>query len=162
MSNAFFANFDLASLSIWLFWIFFAGLIVYIQRENMREGYPLEDDDGNLSANQGPFPIPGDKTFILPHGRGELTVPSGQRPDRQNVALQKPQRATGFRSSPRATRLPMASARPPGPTARTCRNWTVTATPRSCRCRPTNTSTWLRAVTRAACPSWPATARSWA
>ena len=52
MHNAFFANFDLASLSIWLFWIFFALLIFYIQRENMREGYPLEDDDGKVAANQ--------------------------------------------------------------------------------------------------------------
>ena len=42
-----FGNFDLASASIWLFWIFFALLIFYIQRENMREGYPLENDDGS-------------------------------------------------------------------------------------------------------------------
>ena len=53
MTEVFFGEFDLASLSIWLFWVFFALLIIYIQRENMREGYPLEDDDGNVSANQG-------------------------------------------------------------------------------------------------------------
>ena len=100
MSNAFFGNFDLASVSIWLFWIFFAGLIIYIQRENMREGYPMEDDDGNIAANQGPFPVPEDKTFILPHGRGELTVPSGQRPDRQNVALRKTGAGNGFPFEP--------------------------------------------------------------
>jgi photosynthetic reaction center H subunit len=40
----FFGNFDLASLSIWLFWAFFAVLIYYLQTENMREGYPLESD----------------------------------------------------------------------------------------------------------------------
>ena len=34
----FFGNFDLASLSIWLFYLFFAGLIYYLQTENMREG----------------------------------------------------------------------------------------------------------------------------
>ncbi|WP_135506125.1 photosynthetic reaction center subunit H [Roseovarius aestuariivivens] len=106
MSNAFFGNFDLASVSIWLFWIFFALLIIYIQRENMREGYPLEDDDGNLSANQGPFPVPEDKTFILPHGRGELTVPSGQRPDRDNIALEKTAAGNGFPFQP--TGDPMA------------------------------------------------------
>jgi photosynthetic reaction center H subunit len=44
MENAFFGNFDLASLSIWLFWIFFALLIYYLQTENMREGYPLENE----------------------------------------------------------------------------------------------------------------------
>jgi len=89
MHNAFFGNFDLASLSIWLFWAFFALLIYYIQRENMREGYPLEDDDGATSANQGPFPVPEDKTFILPHGRGELSLPSGQKPERADIALRK-------------------------------------------------------------------------
>ena len=47
MTATFFGEFDLASLSLWLFWGFFALLIFYIQRENMREGYPLEDDDGN-------------------------------------------------------------------------------------------------------------------
>ena len=58
MVEPFFGNFDLASLSIWLFWAFFALLIYYLQTENMREGYPLEDDDGNPAANQGPFPGP--------------------------------------------------------------------------------------------------------
>jgi photosynthetic reaction center H subunit len=72
----FFGNFDLASLSIWLFYIFFAGLIIYLQTENMREGYPLEDEDGNLAPNQGPFPVPKPKTFHLRDGKGDLVVPS--------------------------------------------------------------------------------------
>ena len=96
MTETFFGQVDLASVALWLFWIFFALLIVYIQRENMREGYPLEDDDGNLSANQGPFPLPNDKTFKLPHGRGELTVPSGQNPDRTDLALEKTAAGNGF------------------------------------------------------------------
>jgi photosynthetic reaction center H subunit len=76
MENAFFGNFDLASLSIWLFWIFFALLIYYLQTENMREGYPLENEDGSPAPNQGPFPVPDAKTFRLPHGRGNVVVPS--------------------------------------------------------------------------------------
>jgi photosynthetic reaction center H subunit len=100
MSDAFYGNFDLASLSIWLFWIFFAGLVIYIQRENMREGYPLEDDDGNPSANQGLFPVPDDKTFKLPHGRGEVTVPSGQNPERTDIALKRTAAANGFPFEP--------------------------------------------------------------
>lgn len=91
----FFGNFDLASAAIWLFWIFFAGLIFYLQTENMREGYPLETDDGQIAPNQGPFPVPKDKTFILPHGRGEVTVPSGQNPDRPVLALQRTSKAAG-------------------------------------------------------------------
>jgi len=96
MTEPFFGNFDLASVSIWLFWIFFALLIYYIQRENMREGYPLEDDDGREAANQGLFPVPDDKTFRLPHGRGEVTVPSGQNPDRTDLALAKTAAGNGF------------------------------------------------------------------
>lgn len=106
MYNAYFGNFDLASLSIWLFWLFFALLIFYIQRENMREGYPLEDDDGNLSANQGLFPVPDDKTFRLPHGRGDKVVPSGQTPERANLPLEKTAAGNGFPFAP--TGDPMA------------------------------------------------------
>ena len=91
----FFGNFDLASAAIWLFWVFFAGLIFYLQTENMREGYPLETDDGQVAPNQGPFPVPKDKTFKLPHGRGEVTVPSGQRGDRKVLALQRTAKAAG-------------------------------------------------------------------
>ena len=53
MTPTYFANFDLASAAIWLFWIFFALLIIYIQRENMREGYPAENDDGTEAPNRG-------------------------------------------------------------------------------------------------------------
>jgi photosynthetic reaction center H subunit len=100
MTEAFVGNLDLASLTLWLFWIFFALLIFYIQRENMREGYPLEDDDGKTSANQGLFPVPEDKTFILPHGRGTLTVPSGQRPERADIAVEKTNKANGYPFEP--------------------------------------------------------------
>jgi photosynthetic reaction center H subunit len=92
MTNAFFGNFDLASLSIWLFWIFFALLIYYLQTENMREGYPLENEDGTAAPNQGPFPVPDAKTFTLPHGRGEVVVPSAENEAahrRDNLAMEK-------------------------------------------------------------------------
>ena len=95
MTEAFFGEFDLAALSIWLFWGFFALLIFYIQRENMREGYPLENDDGTEAANQGPFPVPSDKTFKLPHGRGEVTVPSGQNPERSNIPMAQTSKTNG-------------------------------------------------------------------
>ena len=89
VGTEFFGNFDLASAAIWLFWIFFALLVYYLQTENMREGYPLLDDDGNEAPNQGPFPLPKDKTFRLPDWRGELTVPSGARGCRDDLALER-------------------------------------------------------------------------
>jgi len=92
----FFGNWDLATVSLALFTLFFAGLIYYLQTENMREGFPLVDDDGKTAANQGPFPVPTkDKTFILPNGRGEVTVPSGQRGDRADLALARTSASNG-------------------------------------------------------------------
>ncbi|WP_322890972.1 MULTISPECIES: photosynthetic reaction center subunit H [unclassified Yoonia] len=95
VGTTFFGNFDLASAAIWLFWIFFAGLIYYLQTENMREGYPLLDEEGKPAPNQGPFPVPSDKTFHLRDGRGELALPSGQRGDRDDLALVQSSRAAG-------------------------------------------------------------------
>ena len=100
MTETFFGEFDLASLAIWLFWVFFAALIIYIQRENMREGYPMEDDEGNKSSNPAMWPIPGDKTFKLPHGRGDVTVPSGQALERDEIALKRATPANGYPLEP--------------------------------------------------------------
>ena len=52
----FFSNFDIAQLSLYLFWAFFIGLVIYLQRENMREGYPLENEQSNTAHNQGMYP----------------------------------------------------------------------------------------------------------
>ena len=95
----FFGNFDLASLSIWLFWGFFALLVYYLQTENMREGYPLELEDGTVAPNQGPFPVPAPKTFLLPHGRGSVTVPNGAREARE-VAVGRTAVSEGFPHAP--------------------------------------------------------------
>ena len=99
----FFGNFDLASLAIWAFWAFFAFLVYYLQTENMREGYPLESDDGDAAGNQGPFPLPKPKTFRLPHGRGEVTVPSDENEDahrRTDLALEQVSPAAGSPFTP--------------------------------------------------------------
>jgi len=108
----FFGNFDLASAAIWLFWIFFAGLVYYLQTENMREGYPLQTDDGEPAPNQGPFPVPKDKTFHLRDGRGVLTLPSGQRGDRDDLALAQTSMAAGSPFEP--TGNPMLDGVGPG------------------------------------------------
>lgn len=94
----FFGNFDLASAAIWLFWLFFAGLVIYLQTENMREGYPLRDDDDDVPANESLFPTPKEKTFHLRDGRGELTVPSREYEDskmRTDLALAPSSASTG-------------------------------------------------------------------
>lgn len=105
VGTTFFGNFDMASLAIWLFWLFFALLLYYLQTENMREGYPLEMEDGSAAPNQGPLPLPRTKTFTLPHGRGEVTVPNGAR-EARDVALARTAGSEGFPHAP--TGDPMA------------------------------------------------------
>ena len=105
MTEPFFGTFDLASLTLWLFWIFFALLIYYLQTENMREGYPMESDDGTIAPNQGPFPLPHPKTFRLPGGRGEVTVPDMKR-EARDVALEMVGPGNGYPLEP--TGDPMA------------------------------------------------------
>jgi photosynthetic reaction center H subunit len=98
----FFGNFDLASLSIWLFWGFFALLIYYLQTENMREGFPFENEDGTPASNQAIFPLPKPKTFLLPLGKGSVTVPSAENEAahrRTNLAL-APTGGEGFPHAP--------------------------------------------------------------
>ena len=94
----FFGDFDLASAAIWLFWLFLAGLVIYLQTENMREGYPLRDDDDEPPANESLWPIPKGKTFKLRDGRGELTVPSREYEDskmRKDLALAQSSETSG-------------------------------------------------------------------
>ncbi|MCC5954699.1 MAG: photosynthetic reaction center subunit H [Natronohydrobacter sp.] len=98
----FFGNFDLALISLYMFWIFFAGLIYYIQRENQREGYPLENEDGTPTASNLSLPEP--KTFILPHGRGEYKAPDFQREARE-LALAPTSGGTGFPFAPTGNAL---------------------------------------------------------
>jgi photosynthetic reaction center H subunit len=62
---------DVAQLVLYAFWIFFAGLIYYLARENHREGYPMDSDGGVIKG----WPVPEEpKIFKLADGR-EMTVP---------------------------------------------------------------------------------------
>ncbi len=92
----FFGNFDLALISLYMFWLFFAGLIWYIQRENMREGYPLENEDGSHANSL--LPVPEPKTFRLPHG-GEVQAPDNVREQRE-LALARTAESGGFPFAP--------------------------------------------------------------
>ncbi|MCC5966311.1 MAG: photosynthetic reaction center subunit H [Natronohydrobacter sp.] len=98
----FFGNFDLALISLYMFWIFFAGLIYYIQRENQREGYPLENEDGTLTGSN--LSVPEPKTFILPHGRGEYKAPNFER-EARDLALAPTSGGTGFPFAPTGNAL---------------------------------------------------------
>jgi len=64
---------DIAQILLYVFWIFFAGLIWYLVAEGHREGYPLETSSGGRAVGQG-FPIPSPKTYLLESGKS-ITVP---------------------------------------------------------------------------------------
>lgn len=68
---------DLAQVVLYIFWIFFAGLIFYLRREDKREGYPLESDRGGRVAVQGFPAIPAPKAFRMASGE------TLYRPDRK-------------------------------------------------------------------------------
>jgi len=57
---------DVAQLVLYAFWIFFAGLVWYLRREDKREGYPLETEDGAAVAGFPSLPTP--KSFLLADG----------------------------------------------------------------------------------------------
>ena len=56
-----FANsIDVAQLAIWLFWLFFLGLVLYLRREDKREGYARDRENPGGIAHGFPAP-PGPK-----------------------------------------------------------------------------------------------------
>jgi photosynthetic reaction center H subunit len=68
---------DVAQLVLYMFWIFFAGLIYYLIREGHREGYPMvSDGDGWI---EGWPPTPSPKTFLLDNGQ-EIQIPREEEP----------------------------------------------------------------------------------
>jgi photosynthetic reaction center H subunit len=76
---------DVAQLVLYAFWIFFAGLVYYLRREDKREGYPLQSDRSARAPRvpvQGFPPMPRPKIFRLAHG-GSVSAPSGRADTRE-------------------------------------------------------------------------------
>ncbi len=68
---------DVAQLVLYMFWIFFAGLIYYLIREGHREGYPMvSEGDGWI---EGWPPTPAPKTYLLDNGQ-EIQIPRESEP----------------------------------------------------------------------------------
>ncbi len=74
--------FDVAQVALYAFWLFFAGLVFYLRREDKREGYPLVSD--TAGERQIGFPqLPKPKTFLLKSGETILAP----RPDETEPPL---------------------------------------------------------------------------
>jgi photosynthetic reaction center H subunit len=106
--------FDVAQLVLYVFWIFFTGLIYYLLRENKREGYPLDSDrtersGGRVKVLGFPAPPPP-KTFHLYNGQN-VVVPN-PKPDQRPIAAEP---LAGFPGAPlEPTGNPMLDGVGPG------------------------------------------------
>jgi photosynthetic reaction center H subunit len=73
--------YDFALISVWLFFIFFALLIVYLRREDKREGYPLESDRSGQVTVQGWPAAPPPKFYHHAHAAlGPVKLPEADAP----------------------------------------------------------------------------------
>ncbi|MEM9176516.1 MAG: photosynthetic reaction center subunit H [Myxococcota bacterium] len=76
---------DVAQIMIYLFWAFFAGLLLYIRREDKREGYPLVSERSDSIRVQGFPSMPPAKVFRFEDG-SEYRAPGDSRDDRELIA----------------------------------------------------------------------------
>ena len=77
--GAFTQYIDIAQLVLYLFWGFFFGLIIYLRKEDKREGYPLDSERAQDVKVQGFPSMPEPKRFDLPDGR-TVYAPDPQQP----------------------------------------------------------------------------------
>ncbi|MEL6436285.1 MAG: photosynthetic reaction center subunit H [Pseudomonadota bacterium] len=73
---------DVAQITLYVFWVFFAGLVIHLQMESRREGFPIENEDGSVHKKSW-LMTPGPKTFHMRHGHGDITVPGDDRDARK-------------------------------------------------------------------------------
>lgn len=87
---------DAAQIVLYIFWIFFFGLVYWLVQEGKREGYPLESDRRDYKDIQGWPPIPKPKTYRLADGT-VLTAPHLRDKDAPAPAMR---RTANFPGSP--------------------------------------------------------------
>jgi photosynthetic reaction center H subunit len=79
------AYLDVAQVTLYVFWVFFACLIFYLRREDKREGYPLDSTASGGGIVHG-FPrMPDPKHYLLRDGH-VATLPNHKN-DRRDVAV---------------------------------------------------------------------------
>jgi photosynthetic reaction center H subunit len=84
MTTNFTSYIDLAQVVLYLFLGFFLALVVYLQKEGQREGYPLETEPSDRSGVQSLFKNPEPKTYLLADG-SSVQAPRAQPQDMRPV-----------------------------------------------------------------------------
>lgn len=79
---------DVPQLILYVFWIFFIGLVIYLQRESRREGFPLRSDKPDVLPHHrvGGGDMPPPKTYHLLDGT-DVQLPSGKNDDDRELAV---------------------------------------------------------------------------
>jgi photosynthetic reaction center H subunit len=103
--------FDVAQIVLYVFWIFFAGLLIYLHREDKREGYPLESTTASGRYPIQGFPaVPKPKTYKLADG-STVQLP---RPERDTREIHAKQASPALGSPMIPTGIPLLDAVGPG------------------------------------------------
>jgi photosynthetic reaction center H subunit len=101
---------DVAQITLYIFFIFFAGLVYYLQRESRREGFPLQNDNSDTPRDPRTSFLPPTKIYKL-LGGATYAVPNATR-ESQNLKLKRLGPWHGSAHSP--TGNPMLDAIGPG------------------------------------------------
>jgi photosynthetic reaction center H subunit len=78
---------DVAQIVLYVFWVFFAGLILYLQKESRREGFPLQNDGEDKPRNWRTSFMPTPKTYKF-EGGGSVSAPNLNR-ENQNIKAKR-------------------------------------------------------------------------
>ena len=82
-TGAFTEYMDVAQVALYVFWIFFIGLVFYIRREDTREGYPLEADVGGRIRRPNFLFYPKPVEYKQGHGEPSVFLPNDERDTRE-------------------------------------------------------------------------------
>jgi photosynthetic reaction center H subunit len=104
---------DVAQVVLYVFWVFFAGLVFYLTYESKREGFPLETDrpDGTIKRDPGLLSMPKVKVYRTRY-HGDFDSPHQRDFDDPPVAGERIGLAAGMPLEP--TGDPMTSGIGPG------------------------------------------------
>lgn len=93
-------TFDVTEMAFLAFVLFFLALLIYLRREDRREGYPLEDEvTGRVDTHGGILATATPKVFKMPFGRPAVTTPTKGR-ERVDIAGVRTFRSPGAPYAP--------------------------------------------------------------
>ena len=75
---------DVAQVALYVFWLFFVLLVLYLNKESRREGFPLRHHENDRGAPSSEHKVPAPKTYKLIHGE-DVQLPSGKNDDHREL-----------------------------------------------------------------------------